>query len=80
MELAPHLLAIVQRMSCSASHGGTARLSLTNAAVQTAVKGGGGTAHRLLCGWSPRWSHRAPHLLICSGVHLEPVFSRPPSL
>lgn len=35
MELARHLPAIVECMSCSASHGGKTHLSLTNAAVQT---------------------------------------------
>lgn len=38
MELARHPLAIVWRMSCSASHGGKTHLSLTNAAVQTQQK------------------------------------------
>lgn len=35
MELARHLPAIVERMSCSASHGGKTHQSLTNAAMQT---------------------------------------------
>lgn len=35
MELARHLPAIVECMSCSASHGGKTHLSLTNAAVRT---------------------------------------------
>lgn len=27
-----------------------------------------------LCGWSLHWGHWAPHLLICFGVHSEPIF------